>query len=891
MSLKLLTSLFFITVVSAPLLFMVQALIVWRESSQILVQRRYHEMQRSVIAGLEKIYRENYVPGIRQLSQNLSIQLKVVGKQLQSQQLYEWLDLNHCKKSYGLECIMTARIELARKQNFSYQQKIEKFCDDSFRKFPNPNFIFDDDDFKAINKMDPERKYLQCEPNHIADLIDKTIVESGVDKIPLNYKFRSWVENQHPMLIYLPELIQDDDNIDKIAPWSLISPIWIKPVIYYLWMGGSKGLGRQVQTKKIRLESPVFPQDSDWEMTDPRLAAGFNIYWKHNSASTIDEFESEPSAEPTYFDYILLSNKQMSMSYIDLVYSILEKRSPPLQAHPKYINLRASLATRIRSLFKLRVEGLSHEPSFINLMKMDREVWRSNHLDKVLIDSRVSLHKNDFNQSDDIYEGILLGNKIYYGVDDKLLFKESNLANVIIVFTILISLLILSAIILISFNILPRPIQDLISRIKSIELNAVLSQRLKFSKPLSGDEITTLTSSFQLMKSELTLRFRQMHFVRLINQQILTRQPLQQTIESVAQYIYECLPNEPQFLGVYFFNSARQSEPTFYHEYGSAFDISNITSLENQNLGKIIIDKVRYRWYRANLTDEASNQSCYFLLVFDENCLGSNDITSIESFINAIISQLQALLYQIVLWQIQKDNQIASQLQKGILAPITLKTDLFEISADMRSCGYLGGDFFNVISKDHSTLFGIADVTSKGIAPALVGSCAHSLIHYFSKESPNQILQKVNQNLIAEGFSEQHFVTCFLGEIDDNLELKYVAAGHQMMIHIGKDAKINYLNGPNIPLGLDPDQEFVIQTIQLEPGDLIFLYTDGIPELQDAQLEIFTQERLESFLLEHKNLKASEIEDKLYEEVSNFASKSGLSDDITTVIISIVDKN
>ncbi len=108
-----------------------------------------------------------------------------------------------------------------------------------------------------------------------------------------------------------------------------------------------------------------------------------------------------------------------------------------------------------------------------------------------------------------------------------------------------------------------------------------------------------------------------------------------------------------------------------------------------------------------------------------------------------------------------------------------------------------------------------------------------------------------------------------------------------MMIHMNKHGEINYLNGPNIPLGLDAEQIFETQSIDLKVGDLVFLYTDGIPELQNPSQVLFSQERLEKLLKSHKNKPAKDIEKVMYQAISDFVGKKGLSDDVTTIIIKV----
>ena len=80
---------------------MIQALFVWHESSQLLVQRRYSEMQQSVVANLDNLYYEFYKPKIQHLARQLAIEIPVEGSRFNSETLGQWLNLNNCKSLYG----------------------------------------------------------------------------------------------------------------------------------------------------------------------------------------------------------------------------------------------------------------------------------------------------------------------------------------------------------------------------------------------------------------------------------------------------------------------------------------------------------------------------------------------------------------------------------------------------------------------------------------------------------------------------------------------------------------------------------------------------------------------------------------------------------------------
>ena len=154
-------------------------------------------------------------------------------------------------------------------------------------------------------------------------------------------------------------------------------------------------------------------------------------------------------------------------------------------------------------------------------------------------------------------------------------------------------------------------------------MDSLLNHRLNFPVNNSGDEIKTLENSFRLMKSELSLRFRQLDYIRMTNHQLLNKHPVDETLKLLVEYIANCLPIEPKGLALYYFQSARQPFPSNYYEYGESLDISHINVSHGDKNGTIDHAENTYLWFIRTLKVENNNIS-YIIITLDRASLGAN---------------------------------------------------------------------------------------------------------------------------------------------------------------------------------------------------------------------------------------------------------------------------
>lgn len=242
--------------------------------------------------------------------------------------------------------------------------------------------------------------------------------------------------------------------------------------------------------------------------------------------------------------------------------------------------------------------------------------------------------------------------------------------------------------------------------------------------------------------------------------------------------------------------------------------------------------------------------------------------------------------------RIETEFNVANNIQTHML-----KTDFdefskdraFEIYAFMNPAKEVGGDFYDYFDIDDEHIgFVIGDVSGKGIPATLFMVKTMYLIRNHSKfhENPKEIYENVNE-LSCQRNDENLFVTSWFGKLNIKTgKLSFVNAGHEQPLIKEKNNAFEYLDtDPNFVLGGLEDIEYNGQELSLNPGDLIFLYTDGITDANNEKKEFFGRKRLKETINKYKNENINEILEMIKKEVTEFCNNEDQFDDMTMLII------
>ena len=241
---------------------------------------------------------------------------------------------------------------------------------------------------------------------------------------------------------------------------------------------------------------------------------------------------------------------------------------------------------------------------------------------------------------------------------------------------------------------------------------------------------------------------------------------------------------------------------------------------------------------------------------------------------------------------LQKELDTARMIQHSLVPrvfpPFPERAD-FDLHAQMTSARAVGGDFFDFFLIDDDRLaVVIGDVSGKGVPAALYMAAVrtHIKIAAIKSITPEECLQAVNRVLVREKVSSM-FATCFYGILDTrNGELRYCNAGHNPPWVLRTGGEVESLTDTGgIPLGLMELLPYTGSVLQIEPGDALFLYTDGVPEASNEGLEDFTDERLALTLRDGARLDCRGLVDLVTQELEAFTAGAAPSDDITMLVV------
>ena len=246
--------------------------------------------------------------------------------------------------------------------------------------------------------------------------------------------------------------------------------------------------------------------------------------------------------------------------------------------------------------------------------------------------------------------------------------------------------------------------------------------------------------------------------------------------------------------------------------------------------------------------------------------------------------------------RIESELSLAKDIQAHMLPnifPPFPEQNEFDIYATMHPAKEVGGDFYDFyMLDDDNVAMVIADVSGKGVPAALVMVITKTLIknEVTAGLSPAEAFTKVN-HMLCEGNDNNMFVTAWLGVLNSKTGvLTYVNAGHNPpYVKQGTDTFIELKSRPGLVLAGMDGIRYRQYELQLQPGDRIFLYTDGITEAINTDKELYGAARLNDYLNAHANDKLADVLSGVTADIKRFAGAEEQFDDMTMLLLNYID--
>ena len=236
----------------------------------------------------------------------------------------------------------------------------------------------------------------------------------------------------------------------------------------------------------------------------------------------------------------------------------------------------------------------------------------------------------------------------------------------------------------------------------------------------------------------------------------------------------------------------------------------------------------------------------------------------------------------------EQELVMAERIQRNFLPKKDPVFEPYEISGSALPCSHVGGDYFDFIQIDPFRLgIVIADVSGHGVGPALLMTSLRASLQA-AVPGMNDIVSlagKLNDMLCRD--SESHmFISFFFGILDRTRnEISFVNAGHNPPLLVDAAGRARELGGTGLCLGMFPSVNYGILTMQIQPGEILCLFTDGIVESRNPDKEEFGEKRLIELIHASRNLPVRGMIDKVLEAVSGFTLHADPADDRTIVAV------
>jgi serine phosphatase RsbU (regulator of sigma subunit)/predicted ester cyclase len=235
--------------------------------------------------------------------------------------------------------------------------------------------------------------------------------------------------------------------------------------------------------------------------------------------------------------------------------------------------------------------------------------------------------------------------------------------------------------------------------------------------------------------------------------------------------------------------------------------------------------------------------------------------------------------------RVEQELRLARSIQQASLPKEVPQPEGWQVSPYYQPAREVGGDFYDFFELEEERVgVVVGDATGKGIPAALVAEATSNMLRALARalsSSPGEVVSRVNETLLAR-IPPNMFVTCFYAILDPKSgNLTYANAGHDLpYLHRYGDAE--ELRARGMPLGLMPGMSYEEKEIELDVGEGVFFYSDGLVEAHDPKGEMFGFPRLRELVAKHAE--EAELGDYLLEELYSFVGEGWEQEDDITLL-------
>lgn len=272
------------------------------------------------------------------------------------------------------------------------------------------------------------------------------------------------------------------------------------------------------------------------------------------------------------------------------------------------------------------------------------------------------------------------------------------------------------------------------------------------------------------------------------------------------------------------------------------------------------------------------------------------DLTAKNKELREAYRDLQAAQEELVEKErLERELEIAADVQRSLLPSMMPDYSDLRLAAFLRPARQVGGDFYDAIElDDEHVAFVLADVADKSVQAALFMAVARTLFMVEGKRSlsPAEVAISVHKGVMKVSPQADIFVTAFYGVYHrPSGVLKYVIAGHERPLLIRPGEGVIKLPGAGRFLGMLDPLKLEEQTLHLQPGDKLLVFSDGVIDSTNSRGQHYGYDRLFSYLRTNEELSAVELVERLARDVTYWSGNAPAFDDLTLLSLEVIGKD